>query len=96
MVDRFSRWPETVLLQDMSADTVASAFYRHWISRFGCPRIIISDQGTQFKSSLFKALTNLDGAKRIRITAYHPQSNGLVERWHRSFKAALMAHPDQP
>lgn len=31
------------------------------------------------------------GVQRTRTTAYHPQSNGLVERWHRTLKAALMA-----
>ncbi|XP_036346546.1 uncharacterized protein LOC118755848 [Rhagoletis pomonella] len=34
------------------------------------------------------------GSKHIHTTAYHPQSNGLIERWHRSFKAALMCHSE--
>ena len=40
----------------------------------------------------FRSLTELLGSKRIRTTAYHPSANGLVERFHRHMKAALMAH----
>ena len=96
MIDRFSRWPEAIPLKDMTADTVATAFWTHWIARFGCPKTITTDQGTQFESALFKALTNLTGTKRARTAAYHPQANGMIERWHRSFKAALMCHSTTP
>lgn len=68
MIDRFSRWPEAVPLKNMSAQTVASAFWSTWISRFGCPKTITTDQGTQFESSLFKSLAALTGAKRARTT----------------------------
>jgi len=61
-----------------------------WISRFGSPKIITTDQGSQFESNPFEALTKLLGTKRARTTACHPESNGLVERWHRSLKAAIM------
>lgn len=96
MIDRFSRWPEAIPLKNMSADTVATAFWTNWIARFGCPKTITTDQGSQFESTLFKALTNLVGTKRSRTTAYHPQANGMIERWHRSFKAALMCHQNEP
>lgn len=92
MIDRFSRWPEAVPIKDQTADTIAKTFYSVWVSRYGSPKIVTTDQGRQFESTLFKALTNLLGTKRIRTTAYHPQANGLVERWHRSFKAAIKCH----
>lgn len=92
MIDRFSRWPEVVPLKDISAPTVASAFWAQWVARFGCPKTITTDQGSQFESALFRSLANTLGCKHIHTTAYHPQSNGMVERWHRSFKAALMCN----
>lgn len=90
MIDRFSRWPEAIQMQNMTAVTVANEVFKHWISRFGSPITIISDQGTQFESALFQALTHLVGAQKTRTTAYHPQSNDIVERMHRTLKAALM------
>ncbi|XP_055918415.1 uncharacterized protein LOC129950504 [Eupeodes corollae] len=92
MIDRFSRWPEAIPLQEMSAETVAAAFYNRWVSRFGSPIKITTDQGTQFESALFSALMKLIGTTRVRTAPYHPASNGLVERWHRSLKTALMCH----
>lgn len=62
-----------------------------WICRYGCPVRLTSDQGRQFESNLFTALLKLLGVKRIRTSPYHPQSNGAVERWHRSMKTALSA-----
>lgn len=90
MVDRFSRWPEAVPLPDMLAETVANAFCNTWVSRFGVPETISTDQGRQFESQLFLELTKWLGTIRTRTTAYHPQANGLVERFHRTLKAAVM------
>lgn len=91
MVDRVTRWPEAIPTHDVTAASVAKMFYENWIARFGCPTKITTDQGRQFESELFSALTKTLGAEKIRTTSYHPQSNGLVERWHRSMKAALKA-----
>ncbi|XP_017476814.1 PREDICTED: uncharacterized protein LOC108366851 [Rhagoletis zephyria] len=88
MIDRFTKWPEEIPIRDITANTVANVFFSHWIARFGCPKLLMTDQGTQFES----ALSRLIGGKRIRTTAYHPAANGLVERWHRTLKAAIMCH----
>lgn len=91
IIDRSTKWPEAIPVQDITADIVAKVLYEHWIARFGCPLRISTDQGRQFESSLFNALMKKFGITRIRTTAYHPQSNGQIERWHRTMKAALMA-----
>lgn len=91
IIDRCTRWPEAIPVCDITADTVARVIFKEWICRYGCPIKLTSDQGRQFESTLFSELMKLLGIRRIRTTAYHPQSNGAVERWHRSLKAALSA-----
>lgn len=79
-------------MPDMSAEAVAKALVTHWISRFGVPHRITSDRGRQFESSVFAELMQTIGATHLRTTAYHPQANGLIERWHRTFKSAILCH----
>ncbi|UYV78472.1 hypothetical protein LAZ67_16001606 [Cordylochernes scorpioides] len=90
-IDRYSKWPEAFPISDKTAISVAKAFFRGWISRYGVPATITTDQGREFESHLFKDLTSLIGTNRIRTTAYNPAANGLVERLHRQIKAAIMA-----
>ena len=91
IIDRFTRWPEAVPIQNAEATTYARALLRTWIARFGVPDSITSDQGPQFTSGLWRELHNVLGCSNKHTTAYHPQSNGMVERFHRSLKAALKA-----
>ncbi|KAG6453520.1 hypothetical protein O3G_MSEX008200 [Manduca sexta] len=91
IIDRYTRWPEAFPVQDINADTVSKCIYEGWIVRYGCPVRITTDQGRQFESNVFSKLMKFLGIHKIRTTPYHPQSNGIVERWHRSLKAALMA-----
>ena len=89
VIDRFTRWPEAVPIPNIEAGTVAKAFVNIWVSRFGVPSTITTDRGSQFESALWKHLMQLLGCTRVRTTARHPQSNGMVERFHRTLKAAL-------
>ena len=91
-VDRFTRWPEAFPLENQEASTVARAFYEGWITRFGTPLRVTTDQGRQFESHLFKQLAVLTGTTQLRTTAYHPAVNGMVERLHRQLKAAIKCH----
>ncbi|CAK1603651.1 unnamed protein product [Parnassius mnemosyne] len=92
-VDRFTRWPEVIPMADITVETVGKALIS-WISRFGCPTDIVTDRGRQFESSLFQYLGKMIGFKHRRTAAYHPPCNGLVERFHRQLKAAIMCHAD--
>jgi hypothetical protein len=61
------------------------------VSRFGVPANISSDRGPQFASTVWAAFCKQMGVRHIMTTAYHPQSNGMVERFHRQLKAAFRA-----
>lgn len=92
VIDRFSRWPEAIPLVDITAENVARAFYSEWVSRYEVPSSITTDQGRQFESCLLGELNSLLGIERKRTTAYQPQTNGIVERWHRQLKASIKCH----
>ena len=87
--DRTTRWPEAVLLKNTTATDCAAALTSGWIARFGVPDVITSDRGVQFTSAIWQILCKTLRIKHITTTAYHPQSNGLVERFHRQLKNAL-------
>jgi len=53
VVDRFTRWPEAWLIENMSAYAVAQLLTTNWVARFGVPDVITTDQGRQFESELF-------------------------------------------
>ena len=93
-VDRYTRWPEAIPITSITAESVAQAFITGWISCFGVPATIITDRGRQFESQLWTNFTSLLGIKRSRTTAYHPQTNGMVECFHRQLKAAFKAQPN--
>ncbi|GFS57295.1 hypothetical protein TNCV_491841 [Trichonephila clavipes] len=95
MIDRFSKWPEAQPLKDITAETVAEAFFSSWVSRFGTPAILTTDRGRQFESSLFKALSKLLGVQKCRTTGYHPQANGMIEELHRPLKSAIKCHANE-
>lgn len=85
-IDRFSHWPVVIPIENMTAETVAIAFISDWISHYGVPQYITTE------SNLFKELNLLLGCKHIRTTPYHPQANGIIERYNRTLKTSIMCH----
>ncbi|XP_014211031.1 uncharacterized protein LOC106641211 [Copidosoma floridanum] len=96
IIGRFSKWPVKVSIPDQQASTVTKALIDNWISNFGTLLTLTSDQGAQFDSTLFTELNKMIDTNRIRTMTYHPQSNGMVERVHRTLKAGLMCNEDTP
>ena len=78
VIDRYTRWLEAIPLSTITASSCAGALLRHWISRFGVPDTVVTDQGRQFTSDLWCELTNTLGIQRKQTTAYHPQANCLL------------------
>ncbi|GFS65432.1 retrovirus-related Pol polyprotein from transposon opus [Nephila pilipes] len=83
---------KVVPLPDITAEIVGKAFYEHWICRFGVPVTIITDQGRQFESQLFRKIAVIYGAKVGHTTPYHLLCNGKVKRLHRTLKGVIKAH----
>ena len=93
-VDRFNRWTMAKPMANQLASTVADTFMRGWIQHYSVPHSITTDRGSNFRSSLFKALLARLGCRSIHTTSFHLQHNGIVERWYRHLYDALKAAAD--
>ena len=91
MIDRTTRWPKVVPLSSISAEACVRAFISTWISRFGVPAVLPLDCGSQFTSSIWSGVCAVLGISASTTTSFHPQSNGIIEPFHRSFKSSLRA-----
>jgi hypothetical protein len=89
IVDYASRWPEAVPMPDQEATTIAKAFINKWIARWGVPETVVTDQGTNFTSAVVQLAFRQLGINRNPTTAYHPQTDGLVERYNGTLKASI-------
>ena len=94
MVDMATRWAEATPLRKITADKVAEALF-DMFSRVGFPKEIQSDRGQQFMSQLFQEFNSFSNIKHIFSTPYHPQTNGVVERFHSTLKNMLRKLAEQ-
>ena len=81
MVDYSTRYTEAIALPKNETERIAEVLISLF-SRVGIPAEILSDRGSQFTSQLKKEVSRLLGIKQLMTTPYHPQCNGLVEKFH--------------
>ena len=95
--DYFTRWMEAYPIPNQEAVTFANVITNEFFFRFSPPEQLHSDQGKQFESQVIAEICKLLGIKKTRTTPYHPQSDGLVERFNRTLIAMLStAATDHP
>lgn len=92
IIDRFSRWPEAIPLKEASAETVISSIINVWIARFGIPKYVSTDNATIFRSNNWIEFMSVMSIRHIKCSPYHPISQGIIERFHRTLKQALTSH----
>ena len=88
IVDYATRYPEAIPLRAASAKAIAHELFLLF-SRMGICDSILSDQGTNFMSRVLKLLYKWLKIERIRTSVYHPQTDGLVERFNQTLKKML-------
>ena len=93
--DYFTKWVEAIPLPNQSADLITSEIIKLF-SVFGIPDILHSDQGRNFESALFRQTLAAFGVSKSRTTAYHPQGDGMVERFNRSLLQLLRTYVEKP
>ncbi|XP_075726234.1 uncharacterized protein LOC142767871 [Rhipicephalus microplus] len=88
LVDCATRYPEAVALPGIETERVAEALVEMF-SRFGVPREILSDRGSNFTSELMKEVARLLSVRQLHTTPYHPMANGMVEKFNGTLKTML-------
>ena len=88
-MDYLTKWPEARAVPKATAEETVKFIYEDIICRYGCPQKILSDRGTHFNNQLVNELMKRFEIKHLLSTPYHPQTNGLVERFNRSLCESL-------
>lgn len=81
VMDLFTRWVEAYPLPTQDASTIARTLTNETFCRYGCPLRLLSDNGPAFTSGLLKEVTQLFRVQRSFTTPYHPQADGMCERF---------------
>ena len=89
VTDHFSRHVQAYKVSDKRAITIAKCLYDNYFRHYGFPRRLLSDQGKEFCNDILKEMCYYLNIKKIRTTAYHPQSNGAVERVHQTLRRMI-------
>ncbi|XP_071491788.1 uncharacterized protein [Diadema antillarum] len=88
LVDYATRYPEAVPLRNIDTSSVAEALLSIY-SRVGFPKEMFTDRGSQFTSDVMREVSRLLSIRHVTTTPYHPQCNGLVEKFNGTLKRML-------
>ena len=89
MVEYTTRWPEAFAVPDEKAITVAKIICEHIVPRHGVPECLISDRGQAFTGEVMTEVYKLLGIKKLNTSAYHPQTDGLTEKFNQTLAKIL-------
>ncbi|PNF41072.1 hypothetical protein B7P43_G06245 [Cryptotermes secundus] len=93
--DNLSKYFMAIPLQNQTTEEVANAFVKNVILVYGIPSEIVTDQGSNFMSDVFKRICKLFKIEKTHTTAYHPESNGALERTHKTLTNYLRCFCDR-
>ena len=88
-MDYLTKWPEVFPTSDHTAETIAHLLVDKIICRHGVPVELLSDRGPDFKSLLIREVCRLAGIKKINTSGYHPQTDGMIERFNKTLTDML-------
>ena len=88
LVDAHSKWPEVIEMPSTSAEKTVEVL-RFLFASYSLPEQLVSDNGPQFTFETFQEFMKQNGVKHILCSPYHPSSNGLAERFVRTFKESV-------
>ncbi len=89
VTEYLTKWAEAKAVKSADAKQMAIFLNENIISRFGCPKILISDRGSHFLNDAIIDLIELFNINHQKNTPYHPQTNGLTERMNQTLVRIL-------
>ena len=93
--DFATKWPLVFPAPDQLTIRIVKLLTEQIVPFFGVPDALLSDRGTNLLSHLMLDVCKLLGIKKLNTTAYHPQCDGMVERFNRTLNAMIRKHVTQ-
>ena len=88
-MDYLTKWPEAKPVPAATAEETEKFIFEDIICQHGCPQVILTDRGMHFNNQLIQKLVERFQIRHLLSTPYHPQTNGLVERFNRTLCESL-------
>ena len=92
LTDHFTKYVEILPVPDMTAEVCASKVVNEFISRWGCPLTLHSDQGRTYESNVFREMCRMLEIKKSRTSPRNPKGNGQSERFNRTLLRMIKAY----
>lgn len=93
--DHFTKYVNIYPIKDKMAKTVADLIFRNYVCQHGMPETLHSDQGREYEAEVVQELCVMLGIEKSRTTPYHPQGNGMIERFNETLKNAVAKVSDK-
>ena len=93
--DRLTKYPEGFAVRNQRAKTVAKLIVNEIIPRYGVPRTLLSDQGSNYLSKLCREVYKEMNIRKLQTSAYYPQGNGMVERFNHTLVNMLAMYTNE-
>ena len=88
IMDYATKWPEAFPLRNITSETIIECLIEV-TSRLGVPKEVLSNNGTNFVSTMMRQFCDRTGIHQIKTSPYHPQTDGMVERFNSTLKRFL-------